>query len=361
MKILAYYLPQFHENEKNNLWWGKGFTEWINLKKSIPLYKGHYQPRIPLNKNYYNLLEKETMMWQSKLAKEYNIYGFCYYHYWSCGEQLLEQPLNNLLKWNDIEQNFCLFWANHTWTKSWIGDKKTILFKQKYGGEKEWKEHYIYLEKFFKDKRYIKVNNKPMLIIYNIDDIKNYEQMVKFFNGEAQKSGFNGIYIIESVNNLKKLEKKVKTNNPLLIREPECCLGTRDVLTKVIYRLKIIMKKNYFYFITRYNYKKLVDESIEISKKFSNKKVYPSVFPGWDNTPRYGRRGYVIENNKVEDFKKYLLEQKKIINEKGIEYLFINAWNEWTEGMYLEPDEKNKYQYLEIIREIVSEGKNELE
>lgn len=363
MKILAYYLPQFHENEKNNLWWGKGFTEWVNLKKSKSLYKNHKQPKIPLNKNYYNLLDKSTMLWQTELAKKYCLYGFCYYHYWSCGEQLLEKPLENLLKWKDIDQKFCLFWANHNWTKSWIGDKKTILFKQNYGVEKDWEKHYMYLEKFFKDERYIKVDNKPMFIIYNKEDISNYDEMILYFNKEAQKSGFNGIYIIESISNLKKLKKEFGNNKfPMLIREPECCLDERNVFEKIIYRLKIIMKKNYFYFVTRYNYKRLMLKSIKISKKFSKENIYPSVFTEWDNTPRYGRRGYVIENDDIKNFKNYILEQKKIMKEKNIEYLFINAWNEWTEGMHLEPDERNHYSFLEVIRDVViGEKNNELE
>ena len=156
MKIIAVYLPQFHEIPENNEWWGKGFTEWTTMKKAKPLYEGHYQPRIPLNENYYNLLDPQVMEWQCKIAKEHGIYGFCFYHYWFDGHLLLEKPVEKYLQDEKCDLPFCICWANEHWTKAWEGKHNQVLIPRRYGGEKEWKEHFEYLLPFLKDPRYIR-------------------------------------------------------------------------------------------------------------------------------------------------------------------------------------------------------------
>ncbi len=189
MKILAYYLPQFHEIEENNKWWGKGFTEWTNVKKGKKLFKTQNQPFVPLNNNYYNLLNKETVKWQTELAKKYGVYGFCYYHYWFEGKKLLEKPVENLLKWKNIDQKFCFCWANHSWKKTWNGLNE-ILMEQKYGNEDSWNKHFDYLLQFFKDERYIKIDNKPIFMIFKLKDIKDINEMLDFFNKKCIENGF---------------------------------------------------------------------------------------------------------------------------------------------------------------------------
>ena len=144
MKIIAFYLPQFHEFRENDEWWGKGFTEWTNVKSAKPLYKGHNQPKVPYGEKYYNLLDTETLRWQSKLAKEYGVYGFCYYHYWFDGKMLMNRPMELLLENTDITQKFCICWANEKWTKAWAKKERTVLIDQTYGNEKDWKEHFEY-------------------------------------------------------------------------------------------------------------------------------------------------------------------------------------------------------------------------
>ena len=179
MKLLAYYLPQFHRVPENDNWWGEGFTEWTAAKKAKALFKGHYQPHEPWNDNYYNLLEKETMQWQAKLMHQYGIDGMCFYHYWfGEGEKILEKPAENLLKWIDIDMPFCFSWANQSWVQSWSklkgfswlsgqkeessGNESSVIFQQKYGREEEWKVHFQYLLPFLKDKRYIQYDGKPL-------------------------------------------------------------------------------------------------------------------------------------------------------------------------------------------------------
>lgn len=351
MKILAYYLPQFHEIEENNKWWGKGFTEWDNLKRSKSLYNGHSQPIKPLNNNYYNLLEKETMMWQTKLANEFGIYGFCYYHYWFKGKKFMEKPLENLLNWKEINQRFCFCWANHSWSKRWIGDN-TILLRQEYGNEKNWMEHFNYLRKFFHDERYIKIDNKPVLVIYNPYEIERIEEMIALWDKEAQKIGFAGIHIIKTLASKKELDENKNKEEYFLIREGICSFNNINWLQQLERKLKTNRKLNILNKVLQYDYKKIMNKSLKISREYSKKNIYPGIFTGWDNTPRYGNRGYVCEST-PELFREYLIEQKKIMKEREIEYIFLNAWNEWTEGMYLEPDEKYEYKYLEVIKEII--------
>ena len=153
MKIIAFYLPQFHNIPENDEWWGDGFTEWVNVKAAKPLFEGHQQPKVPLNDNYYNLLDDNVKIWQAKIAKEHGVYGFCYYHYWFSGKMLLEKPMEQMLKNKAVDIPFCISWANETWTKAWVNDEKKVLILQKYGEKDEWKQHFDYLLPFFKDDR----------------------------------------------------------------------------------------------------------------------------------------------------------------------------------------------------------------
>lgn len=356
MKIIAYYLPQFHEIKENNEWWGKGFTEWTNVKNGKKLFKSHKQPVIPLNNNYYNLLDKKTVEWQTKLSKEHGIYGFCYYHYWFKGKKLLEKPAENLLKWNDIQQNFCFCWANHSWKKTWNGLNE-ILIKQEYGDQNEWQDHFNYLINFFKDKRYIKIDNKPVFMLFKPEDISDLDEMINYFDTKCRENGFKGIYIIESKNSPKRFALVSKKSSGRVIREPDFSRNKRKIYEKIIHRIKISFSKNYLYFVQRYDYSKFINYSISYSKILLDTNIFPGIFTAWDNTVRHGRRGDVIDGSTPFLFKKYLLEQKKIMEDRNIEYLFINAWNEWAEGMFLEPDEKNKYDYLKVIKEVISKEK----
>lgn len=353
MKIIAYFLPQFHEIEENNKWWGKGFTEWTNIKNAKPLYKGHEQPIKPLNNNYYNLLTREIMEWQTQLANKYGIYGFCYYHYWFNGRKILEKPAENLLQWKNIPQKFCFCWANHSWKKTWNGTYE-ILINQEYGLEKEWKEHIDYLLKFFKDERYIKINNKPLFNIFLPKEIPNIDKRIDYYNQECIKNGFDGIYIVETI--MKKNQNTVSQNSEaVILREPNIGISRCSWYEKLNYYIRGKFKKNIFKIPMKFNYKKITKNSLNFFKEFSikDKIVIPGSFNKWDSTPRHNNRGYVIENKDINDFKQYLLAQKKIMKEKKVEYMFFNAWNEWAEGMYLEPDEKNKYKYLETIKEVL--------
>lgn len=351
IKIAAINLPQFHEVKENNVWWGEGFTEWNHVKNMKNYYKGH-KKIIPLNDNYYDLLEKETLVWQTKLMEEYGVDIMCYYHYWFSGKKILEKPVENLLKWKDINQEFCFYWANHTWRRTWEGNRE-VLMLQDYGDQDEWESHFLYLLSFFKDDRYTKIHNSPVLVIYNAKEITDFDDRIKYYNKRAREESFSGIHIIETVTNLK--EKKVsKESKGILLREPNISLTTRNYFEKIMYRVKRknrkVLKKPY-----RIDYQKITDKSFKkISKLKDKNNIYFSVFTSWDSTPRHGNRGYIIENSTPKLFEKTLDNIMKITTESLI---FINAWNEWGEGMYLEPDKENSYGYLESIKNVKEKGR----
>lgn len=354
-KAIALYLPQFHEIEENNKWWGEGFTEWTNLKKANKLYSKHDFLK-PLGNNYYNLLEKNVVEWQTKIANENGIYGFSYYHYWFTGRKILEKPAENLLNWKDIDQKFMFLWANHDWSKSWIGKDSELLIKQEYGDINDWEEHFSYLLNFFLDDRYIKINNKPVFQVYIVDDIPCFEEMIKFWNIKCLENGFNGIYIIEVIRDPIKLIQNSysKFADAISIQEHT----TTSKYWRSNYKFSVILQKFKKYVIGNKidaleTYDIIVEKSIEmISRMNPNVKTFFGVTTGWDNTPRYGDRGYRVKDSSPLAFKKYLRNAKKISDDRQQEFLFISCWNEWCEGMCLEPSEQFGYAYLEAVSEI---------
>lgn len=357
MKIIAFYLPQFHSIPENDKWWGEGFTEWTNTKKAKPQFKGQVQPKEPLNDNYYNLLEDEAKLWQINLAKQYGVHGFCYYHYWFNGKMVLEKPLEQVLDNKEIDLPFCVSWANEPWTRSWDGLTNEILLQQDYGDKNDWVNHYNYLEKFFKDDRYIKVNNKPMVVIYKLQSITYYDEMVECWNELAEKSGFDGVYLVETLNGLQK-DPCSKKSEAVIQFEPNYTIHhDRQFIDKFENKIKNIMmipKKGKFIYKTMdydITWKRILKRRMFIESK----KVFPGAFVDWDNTARKGEKALVFNGGSPEKFGKYLDEQIKVANEfYKSEYIFINAWNEWAEGTYLEPDKENGYRYLQEIKKAVS-------
>lgn len=360
MKLLAFYLPQYHRIPENDAWWGEGFTEWTNVRKAKPLFKNQTQPKVPLNHNYYNLMEKVTVEWQTGLMKEYGIYGFCYFHYWFNGKKLLEKPAENLLKWTDIEQPFCFAWANATWARTWSAVKgavttwissdikkgeRGILVEQTYGTEENWREHYKYLSLFFKDDRYIKVGNKPMLLIYRLNDIACAKEMFSCWNKLAAQDGFSGIHIVS-------INEEPKGNDYI---EAVARYGNyteydyhfwRQKYNALIYRLKLPLNKK----TNILNYKTVWENMIR-EMPLEGIKTYPGAVVTYDETPRKGRDACFIAGASPELFEKYLRMQiRKAEEVYHAEYIFIDAWNEWGEGNYLEPDTEHQYAYLEAVK-----------
>ena len=341
MKTIAMYLPQYHCIPENDRRIYKGFTEWDLVKKAQSLFDGHYQPRIPLGANYYNLLNLETFKWQSALAKQYGIDAFCFYHYYFDHQSVvMNRPLKLLLDNKEIAINYCFCWANESWGKN--GNKWTNQFNafgfggeeiiQKYGSKIDWELHYQYMRKFFIDYRYLKINDKPIFVIYKPEDIKDLSLMTALWNKLAIKDGFSGVYFI-GINIWEKLEGL----NAVLYHAPNCGYYLKNNNLEV--KNGVLLK----------DYKKVWENILSLSS-VSDCKTYFGGFIDFDNTPRYGNSHSLCMKGISPDIFSYYYEQlvlKNIMHSN--ELIWINAWNEWGEGNYLEPDEKNKYVFLESI------------
>ena len=354
MRWFAFYLPQFHETKENNEWWGKGFTEWTHVRAAKPIFKGHSQPIVPENENYYDLMDKETVQWQTSLMKEYGVDGFVYYHYYFTGQKLLEKPAENLLKWKDIDQPFFFCWANHTWYQAINGVKK-VLREQTYGTQEDWEGHFQYLLPFFRDERYEKKDNKPLFMIY-IPDFPEKQAMVDYFDRRCQEEGFAGIYIIETFSDSSKpanyeffRSNVCHQTQKLYIREPAYSKGLVDRKRRVsplrIPRkiMRTLSHKGLAKWVDTYKGDQLYDVMCTDLPQGEN--ICHGAFFSWDNTPRHGVRGYVITPPSKESFMRYA------DSVKNDEYVFINAWNEWAEGMILEPTSHEGCKYLSWIKQ----------
>lgn len=378
MKTIAFYLPQFHTFPENDKWWGKGFTEWTNTKKAQPLYEGHYQPKTPLNKNYYDLSDVTVMERQAKMAKEYGVYGFCYYHYWfKDGKKLLEKPVENMLNDKNVDIPFCLSWANENWSKNWDGGNREIIMKQDYGKKKDWEKHLQYLLQFFRDERYITCDGKPVLLIYKPEEIFVFNKMIDYWKKRIQEEGFPGLLILrqypqsyyDNAMDDSRIDYTVKF-------EPAAAsmiqFNTKKVLDASVRKRKLVRKMKTFFF--SYNMQFILDglakikagkqktnakpRELEImdydetwdvilNKEPYNNKVINGAFVSWDNTPR-NVRGRLYKGADPEKFERYMTSVLK--KKSPFNLLFINAWNEWAEGAYLEPDDKYGYAWLEALK-----------
>ena len=361
MKVIAFYLPQFHPIPENDSMWGKGFTEWTNVKNAVPLFEGHEQPVIPYKHNYYDLRNVDVMKWQAEIAEEYGVYGFCIYHYWIEGRKLLERPLEQLLKNEDVKMRYCISWANHSWTDSWKGTNK-MLIAQTYGGKEDWEAHFEYLLPFFKDERYITVEGKPLLLIFNPEDIKNLNEMLDYWQERALAEGLNGV-AFGYQNYYFGMNKKRDDSRFTYGIEHQPAYAFAD------YRSKITMfiREKGYKFLSALEKKIHVKINMDVTsleimdyRKLWNKIIQrtpvderriPGAFTGWDNTPRKGKSGLVVKGASPQVFEEYMTKQ--IARARDIyhkDMLFIAAWNEWAEGSMLEPDEKNGYGYLEAVK-----------
>lgn len=369
MKVIAFYLPQFHAIPENDKWWGKGFTEWVNVKKAQPLFEGHLQPRIPLHNNYYDLSDNKVLDWQIKLAKDNKIYGFCFYHYWFNGHLLLEKPVEMFLKNKNQDINFCLSWANEHWTNAWVSNKNEVLMPQTYGGQPEWKQHFDYLLDFFNDRRYIKENNKPLFIIYRPELIPCLNEMLSYWDELAIKHGFAGIkycyqhvgYYLEHKKDLGPFDCNIEyqpiyANSLMAQKKFKLLRKFKRFIAKFVEKY---FKKDIRFLgnnkLVKYNYDDVWDFILK-SKPTTNNAI-PGAFVNWDNTPRRGIKGSLflgVSPNKFKVYFKRLLKKAK--EEYCSDMVFIFAWNEWAEGGFLEPDEAFQYGFLHAIKESVEEN-----
>jgi hypothetical protein len=364
IKIFAYYLPQFHTIPENDAVWGKGFTEWTNVKKAEKLFENHYQPRVPLGENYYSLTNKSRIQWQMNLARKFGIDGFAIYHYWYNGKKLLEAPLEMIRDNSELDLPIMIVWANHDWNNGWSAEGEVqTLYTVDYSDKKDWKLHFDYLLSFFKMSSYLKEDDKPVLGIYEPDKIPNLDELIEYWNNLAIENGFKGIkFSYQAISEFKKpgqsrdnfdfqIEYQPqyawksldnKSNKKNIINFIKKVPGMRNLMKKYVdIRPDSLVKKR--------QYRDVVQEIV--SRKAVDSKSVAGFYVGWDNTPRKKSRGTVDVGSNPQIFQNYLVQQLENISKNySNQYLFIFAWNEWAEGGYLEPDEKYGYQYLEAIK-----------
>ena len=378
IKTIAFYLPQYHCIPENDKWWGKGFTEWTNVKNAKKYHDGQNQPRVPLDENYYNLLDEEVMVWQSKIARENGIYGFCFYHYWFNGHMLLQKPVEKYQSMpSDKKIHYCICWANENWTKAWADRSNEILIAQTYGNKKEWENHFNYLLPFFKDEKYILDDKKrPVFVIYRPEIIPKLKKMLLYWNALAKKNGFPGIcFIYQQYSYYQKKAKAKKMFSYHIEYQPDFAWAQMDdskksLLVRIYSRLPAKIQK----IISKSKHKVVSESSLSrrkckvfdydevwnhiLNSKPSGDNSIACAFVDFDNSPRRKENGTYFKNVSVSKFKLYFDKLvDKVINEYNSKFLFIFAWNEWGESAYLEPDISNGFGYLNAIKSCFVEKK----
>jgi lipopolysaccharide biosynthesis protein len=375
-RVLAYYLPQFHPIPENDEWWGPGFTEWTNVAKAKPRFKGHVQPRIPADLGFYDLRLPETREKQAELAKAAGIEGFCYYHYWfGNGRQLLERPFNEVVESGKPDFPFCLCWANHTWggttwTNASMKAEKHIFMEQTYPGEEDNKEHFYSLLQAFKDKRYITVDGKLLFAIYDPFSFDGVELFIKQWRELAEKNGLPGFHFVGLLQSsslasyMEAKRKNANTEDDVLERVDRILkMGFDAIVTDSKYRAQLLSKGVFRVALHSFMTKKLgIDytdryKQADINKHLfleADKKenIYPTIFPNWDRTPRSNNDAILVDST-PEVFKDCLLKAQSIIDSKEPEHrlVFMKSWNEWGEGNYVEPDLQYGRGYLNALKE----------
>lgn len=356
VRLLAYYLPQYHPTPENDLWWGKGFTEWTNVCKAKPLYKGHEQPKIPADLGFYDLRLSESRIAQAELARQYGIEGFCYWHYWfGNGKRLLERPFNEVLKSGTPDFPFCLAWANHSWwKKTWDKDKKNdkLLIEQKYPGIEDYENHFYELLPAFRDHRYVKVDGKPLFSIFAPLDFDDVSIFINVWRKLALENGLNGIYFVG--------QGAIKYKAEILSKGFD---AINDASMLDIHALQSVFKRSLLQLKVKLLKLPRIYRYSDAMKYFTHPddaelNILPTIVPNWDHTPRSGAKGIIFSHSTPSLFKKHVKEVFSYIKGKPEEYriVFIKSWNEWGEGNYLEPDLKYGLGYLENLRDAINES-----
>ncbi|MGC8594927.1 MAG: glycoside hydrolase family 99-like domain-containing protein [Candidatus Kryptoniota bacterium] len=346
-KIIAFYLPQFHPIPENDKWWGKGFTEWVNVAKGRPLFPGHYQPHVPADMGFYDLRLEAVLNEQAALASMYGIDGFCFWHYWFDGKLLLEKPLLNVLNNKLYSFPFCLAWANENWTRRWDGLENEVLMKQTYASDEDLAAHFNWLLPFFKDPRYITINRKPVFIVYRPTDIPNISNMTGLWELMAKQNGLEGVYFIAVDTSFNRLENyKANGFSGELLFQPQF-----SSLVDRLLKSRSWVSNDGKSIVIDYEdaVKVMEEENAEFLKKGDDQ--YVTILPGWDNASRrLGIQAFVLRKPSPIIYEKWLQKEialSKSKNDPEKRIIFINAWNEWGEGAHLEPDQEYGRMFLE--------------
>lgn len=351
-RVIAFYLPQYHPISENDQWWGKGFTEWTNVAKAKPLFRGHYQPHIPADLGFYDLRLPETRQAQADLAREYDVHGFCYYHYWFQGKRLLEQPFNEVMALGKPDFPFCLCWANENWTRVWDGGSKDIIMEQNYSEEDD-RHHIRWLVNAFQDKRYIRIDGKPLFLVYKASNLPDPLRTTSIWREEAKKMGIEDLFLcrVESYPHQRNNPHKLGFDAAVEFQPDWYLLYGKGRLWHLRKQLNVnrAYKENNIF-----DYAKTVKDML--NRDTPEYKTFPCVTPSWDNSARRKSFATIFKNSTPDIYENWL---KTVIenlspssNDENL--VFINAWNEWAEGNHLEPCHKWGRAYLEATKRAVN-------
>ena len=356
IKLIAFFLPQFHPIPENDEWWGKGFTEWRNVTKARPLFPGHYQPHLPADLGFYDLRLPEVREAQAELARQYGIHGFCYYHYWFNGRRILERPFNEVLASGKPDLPFCLCWANENWTRVWDGGERNVLLEQHNSHEDDL-THIRSLIPAFIDPRYIRIDGKPLFLVYRTELLPDLEKTVAIWQEEAKKAGLPGLYLVRVENFVKEVDPNSFGFDAAVEFAPDSSKAGKNLFRGRVANL--LVKLNLLPAVFRdswvYSYPAMVQGML--SKPEPRYRWFRCVSPMWDNSARRSTNANIFIGATPSIYKQWL---SKIVartrqRHTGDEQIvFINAWNEWAEGCHLEPDQKWGRTYLEATRDALA-------
>lgn len=356
-RIIAFYLPQFHSILENDKWWGKGFTEWVNVAKARPLFTKHNQPNIPADLGFYDLRYEEIRLQQAELARKYGIEGFCYWHYWfGNGKRLLEMPFDEVLKSGKPNFPFCLAWANHSWEKKTWDSKgnSELLIEQLYPGEQDYIDHFNAMLPAFKDNRYMKVNGKLIFFVFNPSGFSDVAKFIEIWRSLAFKNNLNDFHFIARDANSRAKAANFGLGFDAIYNDDVFNIHHhQNILKKVLYSFK----RNFFHLPTVFSYKEAI--KYMITKDCVSNNVIPVIAPNWDHSPRSAGKAIILHKSRPQYFKEVVKKALEIVKDKPKEeqIVVVKSWNEWGEGNYLEPDIKYGTRYLEVIREALNESK----
>ena len=371
IKPIAIYFPQFHAIPENDKWWGEGFTDWTKVKEGYQLFEGHHQPRVPQD-GYYDLTDKEFVAHQAAMAKQYGIYGFAIYHYWFDGKQLLETPKEIILNNKDIDIPFCLTWANETWARRWEGKDSEILQEQTYEPTHEkWKEHFDYIKQYLTDERAIKIDGKPVFQIYRPNLVTQVTNMLRYWRTLAREEGIGELYFM-AIKSFDFPDNKVLEEfDGVLLFNPHEAVNSKEYKGKKVFIENLLrhcpekwvekmrsMRSKMRTSYVLHPYEKVFNVVLNRNFKYKDKDTFNMAFLEWDNTARYKEKATVYHGCTPAVFKKFfteLLKREKGKHSEEKQFVYINAWNEWAEGTYLEPDTDNGFAYLQAVKEAVEE------
>lgn len=379
-RVIALYLPQFHPLAENDKVWGPGFTEWTNVAKAKPLFRGHYQPRIPADLGFYDLRLPETRERQAEMAREAGIEGFCYWHYWmGNGKRLLNRPFDEVLASGKPDFPFCLAWANHDWTtKTWKNNGgTTMISKQLYPGDEDYINHFNTVLPAFKDHRYITVDGKPLFCIFDPYGFADIERFMELWQKMAKENGLKGVYFVAMCNStttmVRNADGTIRRVLPNLESSAEVYKSFLDMgfhavnslgksRAEMLYSgkykrlIRFVLQQRFSFMPTlKYDFSKITKYFFSPEDSWEN--VYPTILSQWDRSPRTGKSEGVYVNSTPENFQKHIEKALDVIKDKSPEHkiLFLRSWNEWGEGNYVEPDLKYGHGFLDAIKNTIKD------